>query len=946
MIVDRDDFGAFFAALHDNHRPFAWQRRLLDTVLDSGGWPDAVVAPTGSGKTAVIDVHVFALAVAIATGAPLPPRRLAMIVDRRVLVDDQYRHARTVADRLAKPEESPILAAVAELLWRLHATPPPPQSPAQLPEVSPLLVARLRGGMPSSRRWVDHPTAAAVLCATPDMWGSRLLFRGYGTSPRAWPREAGLLAVDTVAVVDEAHLTRQLLRTARRVRDLVTVADRKWDGPPVLQVVETTATPNTPGDGLGVEEDDLDTSTGDPPAVALQARLCRPKPVTVVRSKSWPASSAVVAELARHTVNLLDAGGGDTVGCFVNTVSRAVAVAAALRESRISGRELTVVMLCGQVRPFDVERLEDRFPGLFTPNGNPDVDVLVATQTLEVGVDLDLAGIVTELASGSALAQRAGRVNRLGRRDTGPVIVLVPDGPISADTRSGPYSGDELIAAQEWIDRRASDPHGMAAWALRTDPAPLASQRRVLLQRPELGQVWHWARTSDDLAADPELDLWLSDDLEPDTIVGIVVRRDLPIDVTDAIDLVQLLRPRSHEIFPVPLRTARDALATALGAAARPGPPTRCDAIVLRGDDIDPLDWTDADSGSRPRIRPGDLIVLDAAIPLFTDSGTGNRWSLPVVAVGQDIPLCPADDVLEATALLGRGLRPGEVAHRIDLSDVPALADLLATAHDHDTQPDDERELVRDWLDTHAEGPMARAAGDLLATVRREVDVVIQQDADDAPVRVVVIDGRRAVADEYVRQEWTSNPRPVRLDHHQKAVADRVVDLAHRLGLNDEMAAVLRVAALHHDDGKADPRFQIRLGARGPALLAKSHELATPETVRRCRDRSGLPPGWRHEQRSVVDAWPAIPPDLDRDLVARLIGTTHGHGRSWFPHTSSELLPACEEPGARQIATMLFDQGGWDELIERTDLRYGAWGCAYLEGVLRAADGQISAEGR
>jgi CRISPR-associated endonuclease/helicase Cas3 len=42
----------------------------------------------------------------------------------------------------------------------------------------------------------------------------------------------------------------------------------------------------------------------------------------------------------------------------------------------------------------------------------------------------------------------------------------------------------------------------------------------------------------------------------------------------------------------------------------------------------------------------------------------------------------------------------------------------------------------------------------------------------------------------------------------------------------------------------------------------------------------------------------------------------------------------------------LFDRGGWYELIEATHLRYGAWGCAYLEAVLRAADCQVSGEGK
>ena len=54
------------------------------------------------------------------------------------------------------------------------------------------------------------------------------------------------------------------------------------------------------------------------------------------------------------------------------------------------------------------------------------MDVLVATQTIEVGVDLDLTHMVTELAPASALAQRAGRVNRLGRRDRAWFTVIGP----------------------------------------------------------------------------------------------------------------------------------------------------------------------------------------------------------------------------------------------------------------------------------------------------------------------------------------------------------------------------------------------------------------------------------------------------------------------------------------------------------------------------------------
>ena len=87
----------------------------------------------------------------------------------------------------------------------------------------------------------------------------------------------------------------------------------------------------------------------------------------------------------------------------------------------------------------------------------------------------------------------------------------------------------------------------------------------------------------------------------------------------------------------------------------------------------------------------------------------------------------------------------------------------------------------------------------------------------------------------------------------------------------------------------------------------------------------------------------ALLDEPDRDLAVRLVGTTHGHGRTGFPHGAVDLLPARHEHAG--VAQELFDLGDWDALVETTDLRYGVWGCAYLEAVLRAADGRVSGEG-
>ena len=57
-------------------------------------------------------------------------------------------------------------------------------------------------------------------------------------------------------------------------------------------------------------------------------------------------------------------------------------------------------LICGRMRPYDVAQLRPPQSTLLSIDGDPKVDVLVSTQSLEVGVDLDLSAAVTELAPG------------------------------------------------------------------------------------------------------------------------------------------------------------------------------------------------------------------------------------------------------------------------------------------------------------------------------------------------------------------------------------------------------------------------------------------------------------------------------------------------------------------------------------------------------------------
>src|SRR5438445_11596770 len=96
-------FPAFFLAVY-SVEPFPWQVRLLNRVAEQGIWPDVLDLPTGSGKTAALDIAIFHLALDASRGTGRrAPVRIAFVVDRRLIVDDAFERARRLARCLAEP---------------------------------------------------------------------------------------------------------------------------------------------------------------------------------------------------------------------------------------------------------------------------------------------------------------------------------------------------------------------------------------------------------------------------------------------------------------------------------------------------------------------------------------------------------------------------------------------------------------------------------------------------------------------------------------------------------------------------------------------------------------------------------------------------------------------------------------------------------------------------
>lgn len=934
--ITREEFGDFFAALdaalnsapNEAHKekqkryPFSWQEEVLDHICEYGVWPERINAPTGSGKSSVVDIHLFANALAAVGAAPRVPRRLCVTVGRRALVDSQADRAREILkcmkDALANGSGEPdILRRVAEALQSFQTRNDDQGS-------APFEVGHIRGELSNRSLPVTDISACAIIAATPDMYGSRALFRGYGSTKAARPRETALLTMDTVMVLDEAHMNRQLLHTTQRIAEL---QKREVNlGVPTLQVVETTATPSTEDSDsttLGVDIEALDS----PNDKELRKRVYSHKELVLRPIDKWdgkPGNAATVnaavdaiKDFLAHREAGEDSEEAHTVGCIVNHVRTAISIKEKLAKDKVLGKD-EVELLVGRMRPYDLKKLQKGHPNLFSTRGDESVKVVVATQTLEVGIDVDFADLVTELAPASSLAQRFGRVNRLGHRDDSKVVVI---GPASGDfvkKDAPPYKAVDLSNAYGWLEslNDAESPSVNPA-AMVKNPPVQSSPERLLYQRPEWPDLLEFSRTDENPYDEPDLDLWLHDSLEAETAMGgVIVRDNLPSNTSAAMEILKTsyFAPRDQETFPANLKILKEILDYQDEHGVKPR------KFLYRQGEISL--WQDADHGaeSSQSLAPGDVLILDTGSIPFTNQGIAvtqrelpsKKDELKAVPFPDDAKLYVYEKCADREERFRKylGLSPEEVAELLD------------------SQDSDGQKMIASELSAEAE----------------DGQEVISWYAK-------VTDDKKSVEGSDIAQELALTD-PVLLDDHQNDVAERTRQIAENLGLAPEFSEALELAAKYHDEGKRDLRFQQMLSADAETgALAKSGNRSVAEAYR-ARSRSALPKGWRHEQLSALMV--AASPEKGgehRDLVLRIIGCSHGHGRFSFAHDADFLLKEGYLPegmdyeALKEQATRLFNVGYWDNLMEQTSRTYGPYATAYLEAVERAADAQISREG-
>ena len=1065
MRLTAKDFTPFYQQVHER-QPFHWQQDLVARVLTEGRWPDLVDVPTGLGKTSMLDVAVFVAAATATEPGPhrLGRRRCFLVVDRRIVVDEATEHARKISDRLeraVRDNEDAVLGAVAAGLRSLA----PQARGGQL-----LPVTRMRGGTTWASAWLDRPDRPGLVIGTVDQVGSRLLFRGYGVSDRRRPIDAALVGADALLLIDEAHLATALITTVKALRErdhcglplpgldvvrLTATADRP--PPPVVEPPESRPTrhrgPTDPRDSTSwLYSIDVAAHHDDDEAMR---RLTAAKDLFLVETtaKTCPG---VLADTAMHLAGVDSPQGTRAPAVLVvcNTVDRARAVHTLIdKQSRgpDGAARADVDLLIGRSRPLDRKDLVDRITPRFG-TGRKTASrpvVLVATQTVEVGVNLDVDALVTESASWDALVQRLGRLNRLGLHQDrfpgqGPATAVVVhdgqvDGPIygAARDRTWQHLASVAPSLPTGAAIRAPGVPGLGVSPLECRDISAAIPDGALAARPgvpllQVPTLDAWANTAPVPLADPPVDVFLHgfdtgragvqlawrDGLIIDDPFGDPFEdSDAEVSASSAHLLLTAMPIRTSEQVEVPFVAVQQWM-SGQAAPLVSDLESAHEAETKPRQERDPfgiLVWRSDRTGASgsgsagawvwirsAQLRPGDQAVVPTERGGLDKYGWNPGSTLRVRDVAEAAALESRRPLLRLDSALGDRLGlTGPARQRVDTAVlalreaeqdaaaptgrsqgiVSALVEALQSIPDESGTPEGEESSPLEAARSSAEPSPAL----MLAWLGSGPKVVEVFDPDDA----VVVGGRGAPRVlQYLLTGGRVPPTPdashdpgpvatmegddedpagssvsghlVPLGEHLARVRARARDIATALQLPPELVTVLEDAAGWHDVGKVEERFQSMLFGGDPfeaALaaepVAKSGMAPADRSARQqARKRSGLPPGARHEAWSaaLVEAHLAqrpAPYPGDADLLVHLVASHHGHARPWLPLVvDGQPHPICAVIDGIKVEVSSRDTVSLHHPARFTRLndRYGRWGLALMEAIVRCADMTVSSE--
>lgn len=562
-------------------QPYAYQRRI---ALE--GFPDLIRVPTGSGKTlaAFLPWLYRSLAHPDQAVRATTPRRLVLVLPTRALTDQTERRVREGLANLGLDDDI-----------RVHT----------------MMGGRLDRA--SLREWRMALHQRTVIICTLDMLVSRALMRGYGVPRASYSLDFALVTNGALIVVDEIQLVPQGTATLRQISAF---QQRYGTAEPFgLTVMSATVdeqilnTVDRPFDAASARVVSLAQEDRDGP---LRQRLIATR--TVRRLPNFPTPRAFAAAVAERHVP------GSLTLVVVNTVDRAVELFGDLRKV---AADTELLLIHSRFRGFERAQLMARLEALANPSGPG--GIVVTTQAIEAGVDIDARTLITDAAPWSSIVQRAGRCNRVGGFADGQAVLWWTP-PVKPE----PYAKEDVEATIELLDRLENKAMSSEDLGREGADLPRPDLRLRFLRRRDFDQLFD---TTPDLSgSDIDIQPYIRAELDLDLQLAWVP--DGWVEVEDARGRAKL--PPEAFRCPVGPSKVRDFLKKDIVSAWVLVP--SADAwLPAASQKLKPQDLVlvtagsggyDADLGFQPNSRqPVDVSALAAAMALTQDAPEGGAAS-------------------------------------------------------------------------------------------------------------------------------------------------------------------------------------------------------------------------------------------------------------------------------------------------------------------------------
>lgn len=757
------------------------------------------------------------------------------------------------------------------------------------PAEMPLALSTLRGQFADNREWCADPARPAVIVGTVDMIGSGLLFSRYTCGFKARPHHAALLGQDVLLVHDEAHLEPAF----QRLLDTIVTEQKRCGDKRPMRVLQLSAT-------------NRDAATNDPSAPPLRLTTDDEANETVhqrihaskqLRLTPIPDEKQIAEKLSELALARRDSGRAVLV--FARSVEAVQKIEAAIGKSK-----LPVVVLTGTMRGKERDALTERpeflrfLPESSRPATAPEPATgavyLVATSAGEVGVNLSADELICDLSTFESMAQRFGRVNRFGKLSDSTIDVVHPATFKNTDPKEKDFDAVEAARALtldllHQLNGNAS-PHALGQLDAAARSEAFSPPPKIRPATDILFDAWAMTSIRGPLPGRPPVAPYLHGETvwePPETYVAW--RSEVEI-ITKALaamyspeELLADFPIKPHEL----LRDRSDRVQTELEMLA-----------AAAADNAEKVVWLVDEDGEVVCKQLKELLGKDSQALLH----------------GATVLLPPS-----VGGLSERGLLDGKLPGSANLD----VANIL-------NGPDEKplRCRVRSAESKAPAEPRGLRIVRVIDTLRGVEDLGERPESELENRYWLWLEAPKSAGAESLR----SADESVLLEDHSQDVEGHARAIVEKLVLPKPLACCVIIAARFHDFGKRRRYWQRGIGNTNADIwLAKAGPDLAP---RQLEER------YRHEFGSLLDAekeaeFCKLPPD-EQDLVLHLIAAHHGRARPHFSADESFDPDAVLDESQRITAEV-------PRRFVRLQRRFGRWGLAYLESLLRAADYAASA---